>query len=414
MTETLYLRLSLPDASAPVERYALARDGSVTVACGISTLEEVTTLASERRLVVLIPGGEALSTTAHLPKMPAARIRASLPYALEEQLADDLEAQHFAIGKSSPTPKSTTESGIDVPVTVMQRERLEAWLSMLRSAGLEPDSLLLEDDCIAAKPGDVILWLRAGEAFIRTPTGEGLVTRAEDLGTALALLPADPPPAALGLQIFASPNERETHQLTVEQAATAFSRMVWIDAAQLALPWLVAQLPLAQPVELLQAQFAPRRRRSGDTRKWRLAAALAGLLLLAHVADRVLLWRAAASTEAALDKQIMQILRATRPELQSANDALRLLVDEGGRHGNRSGTGLALSALADIAAIGVPAAALRSVTLDGRALQIEFADSNASSVVASGLNRAGWQIQPGTTADGQANVTITRPVGGDR
>ena len=53
-----------------------------------------------------------------------------MPYALEEQLADDIDDLHFAIGKRPSGLRRT-------PVAVITRSLMDQWLTGVKSNGLE-------------------------------------------------------------------------------------------------------------------------------------------------------------------------------------------------------------------------------------------------------------------------------------
>jgi general secretion pathway protein L len=422
MSDTLYLRLSSPERGSPAEGVLVAADGSLAAAPRNAPLQEFAAASPDCRVIALIPGAEALSTIARLPRMSAAKVSRSLPFALEEQIAGDLEAQHFAAGKAmSHKARSPGGAGLEVPAVVIRRDRLAEWVAGLRAAGLEPAGVHLEDDCVAAKPGDLIVWLRRGEAMLRTPGGDSLVVRVEDLADALSLLPAEPPRGTLGLQVFAVAADREQYGGQIAGIASGFARLGWIDAQESPLPWLVAQLPLARPVNLLQGEFAPRRRGSGGWRRWRIAAALAGMLCVTHMADRVIGWRAALAAESALDQRLLQSVRASRPEVQSADDVQRLFGLSSTPRSRQSASAPLVRALGDLSAAGVGAGALKSIAAitaagsgqsqaggnaGGVVLRVEFAAEGAA--IEAALRAAGWQVSRDGAAAGQDVLLLSR------
>ena len=412
MTDTLYLRLPSPDPSAIVEGLRVAGDGSVVGSCQRATLAEFAAAAGPR-VVVLIPGDEALSITVRLPKMPVAKIARALPFALEDQIAGDLEAQHFAAGKPRTHPADGADGGgIEVPVVVMRRERLNEWLACLRLQGIEPAGLHLEDDCVGAKPGDLRLWLRRDEASLRMPGGEALVVSAGDLSAALSLLPADPPPAVLGLQAIATSADRARNTAAIEQIADRFARLVWLDLGDSPLPWLVEQSSLTRPVNLLQGEFAPRRSRGTAQRRWLLAAALAVALFGVHLLDRVLQLRQDAATAVALAQQVLQAVQAARPEVSSIEDAERLLGSTASGAARNSAIPLLIDALADLAAAGLGSDSLQGVTLEagaqgGPMLRIALAGPPPDAAIDAAMQRSGWTIQRETAADGRGVLQLS-------
>ena len=404
MTQTLYLRLAELAPDAPVEGLVVAADGSVVAEAATSTLAEFAARHPGVRVIALIPGAEALETRARLPKMSAAKVRASLPYALEELLAGDLESQHFATGPSVAigAGAAASEARLDVPVIVMSRARLAAWVELLRSRGLEPAAMHLEDSCVAAKPGDVVGWMRAGELLLRSPSGEALLTRLDDLAAALPLLPTDPPAANLGLQIHATADDRARHGAAVERAGAGFSRVSWLAASSSPLPWLVSQLAIAKPVDLLQGEFVARKPSAAGSRRWRIAASLLAAMFLLHLAERVVVWQRAATEAAVLERALFDAVRSAQPEIQSPSDANALLAARGS--GGRAMT----VALADLAAAGTPAESLALVAVEAGNVRVEFRDSPATDRIEKSLIGADWSVRKEATDDGRVALTLSR------
>ena len=87
--------------------------------------------AAGRRLAVLVPGTDVLLAEPDVPVKAGAKLPQLVPYALEEQLADDIDDLHFAIGKRSGDSHR-------VPVAVVTRALLDEWLATLRGARGEP------------------------------------------------------------------------------------------------------------------------------------------------------------------------------------------------------------------------------------------------------------------------------------
>ncbi|MBU0673679.1 MAG: type II secretion system protein GspL [Proteobacteria bacterium] len=115
-------------AAAPETVSWLERDGKEIGPHQQGALSELTRLKSGR-IYILIPGGDVLLTEVALP---AGRRRIglkSLPYLLEENLAEDVESLHFAVGPADRQNK--------LPVAVVARDRMDHWLSMLLEAGLD-------------------------------------------------------------------------------------------------------------------------------------------------------------------------------------------------------------------------------------------------------------------------------------
>src|SRR5690242_18377557 len=88
------------------------------------SLQEAAALAPGRRVIVLVPGTEALHVEPVLPPLKGgARLSQIVPYALEDQLASDVDALHFAVGKRDLRPGT--------PVIVVSHDAMQAWIFAL-------------------------------------------------------------------------------------------------------------------------------------------------------------------------------------------------------------------------------------------------------------------------------------------
>lgn len=86
------------------------------------------------KYIVIIPGQDVLLTTATLPQLSPYRRQQALPYALEEQLLDELDTLHFAPGPFSPDQP--------LPVAVIKKTVLEHWLHILQQQHITPHILI--------------------------------------------------------------------------------------------------------------------------------------------------------------------------------------------------------------------------------------------------------------------------------
>jgi len=385
MTDTLFIHLSSPDPEGSVSASVVSPDGAVVRAAYSTTLATLAETYRGLTVVGLIPGAEALTAVVSLPKVRSRALRKMLPFALEEQIAGELDRQHFAVGVASGT---STQDRLDLPVTAIRRESLEAYLHALRAVGFEPAALYLDESCIAPKPGDVIAWNQGDELFLRAPSGAGLRCRATELSTVIDLLPTDPPLSSLGLQFVELPKSATTQEVVLDDLKNRYSAILRIRPAEHFLDWLIAQHRLAAPINLLQGEHAPRRARFWSESRWRLPAALAAALLLLVTIDRAYTWRSAALEEATLDPTIsaggVTPQSATRP----ATDApLR-------------------RALVDLANAGVRNGALVAVIQESDVIRVTLSQETPREPLVRALSTNGWRIDAGSDDQGRPVLTL--------
>ncbi len=388
MAEWLILRM--PRAADASAGWLVAdSEGRPLAAVATGPLPEAASAAGNRRVAVLVPAAEVLCLDVELPSGSGARAARLVAFALEEQLASDVETQHFAIGRSS-VPGRTA-------VAVVTRALLEEWLASLSAAGIKPDLLCTDAALMPRLPGHAVALLENDTlSFTDAEDDAQLTLSAPPGGFAAALgIAFGEEQATTHLLFHANPLDWQRRSGEVEAARASLATLKVQLLTTGALPWLAAQLPHARPINLLQGEYASRTSLRANWSRWRLAAALAAAALLLHIgAQSYSLWRLGRS-EKDLDQAISAI---AGPELANGGGSIRknleprLLAAQS--QGGRSGLLPALQALAR-AMNGVPGARVRALNYRDGALELKLRASDAQSLdrINQSLRAAGWQAQ---------------------
>lgn len=142
MAENLVIRLGADEDSLAswivVDNNGTRRSPPVT-----GQLSEAVKDIRDRPVIVLVPAGDTSTLTVDLPAR-GARLRVALPYALEEQVADEIEQLHFAPGKRFSSGR--------LPVAVVARDKMVEWLDRLDAAGIRATQLIPENHGLAYIP----------------------------------------------------------------------------------------------------------------------------------------------------------------------------------------------------------------------------------------------------------------------
>ncbi len=96
-----------------------------------------------------------------------------MPYALEDQLIDDIEALHFALGQAP--------DGDRLPVATVDHAVLRGWLETCAQAGLTPVAVIPDPLLLPWQEGDWSVLLDGQRIVVRTGRWEGFVTEPETL-----------------------------------------------------------------------------------------------------------------------------------------------------------------------------------------------------------------------------------------
>jgi general secretion pathway protein L len=391
MSESLVIHLR--DGASP-QWLVCNSDGQIVVQAVSGTLEQATAMAVGRRVAVIVPSGDVLVTDSDAPAKGAAKLAQVIPYALEERVADEIENLHFAIGERN------AETG-RVPVIIVKRARLEAWLAELRAAGLVPQAIYPESALLPAMPGQLIALLDNDALTLRSADGAPFVMPALSIADAfdIALAAQAAPveglePSMPGLLLYAGHDEWQAHQDAVDALRDRFTgvKVQLLPAGPIAV--LAPAAAAGDAVNLLQGPYAVSSPLELSWRAWRVAAALAGALLLLHVGARYFELSRLEKDEATLDASIQETFRAAMPGQQNATNARRRVeirlaeVKSGG-----GGTLLpVLSAIANARAA-APTATIEVITFREGTVDLRITAPDAASLDAIGqqLRAANWQ-----------------------
>lgn len=316
MRESLYIRLrsaeaASGDAPAQVEWCVQAPVTATTFGrrdVQSGPLEEALMLAVHRRVVVIVPGSDVLLSEVNLAIRQPAKLLQAVPYALEEQLAEDPDDLHFAIGTRTADGRT--------PVAIVAKKKLDAWLAPFRAARVElaavvPETLCIPYQAAASGPAWSVL-LEGTHALVRSGISAGFNCDSAALPDFIAL---SPDPGKLEIELYRVGNT---------DIPAGFTPNVKHDLDN-ALSALRRGADHAGAINLLQGAYAAR---SSYQRWWgplRLTAALAagyiGLSLLVTGAENLKLRHARSqldtNIEASFGRLFPEITRIVDPRAQA-------------------------------------------------------------------------------------------------
>jgi len=348
--------------------------------------------AAGRHVVVLVPGTEVLLAQPELPPAKAgAKLAQLVPYALEEQLAEDIEELHFAIGRRQG-------ESARVPVAVVARKRMDEWTTLLESSGLEPEALYADSELLPQNPGQAIALLDGDAVVVRPPSGSvaTLPVDAMDEALEIALGGIEPgTPGGRGLILYTGAEEWHRHAPTVEAARERFEGIQIQLLAGGPLALLAQQLPAATATNLLQGPYAVTPPHPVGWSAWRVAAILLAGLIALHIAGKAAELTVLTHANQRLDASIDQVFHTAMPGQPDTYEARRQMEQRlaAVRAGQASGGFLlALQALAQ-AHRATPEAVLEALTFRDGALELKATAPTVESLdlLSRKLRQQGWQ-----------------------
>jgi general secretion pathway protein L len=404
MPHTLLLRLPTP-GQEDTEWLSIDDTGVAEATRQRGPLSLAAAVARTAKVIVLAPATQILLAEPDLPPGSGAKLARAVPFALEEQLTEDIDDLVFALGKR-PASGGT-------PVAVVSREVLQGWMSELTASASTPSPFMPTCRCcrrIPAKPsyGSRTTGFPCGapascpSAVELTPVTEAMIVAGVIPDPLAGEIPTEPLENAI---LYATREDWTTVQDEIEGLVEQFASIKIQLLPDGPLPWLARSLVNTDAVNLLQGEFARTKDYSASMRRWRTAAMLAGGLLFVHLAAEAVQLQHAKHESAALDSQIADEYSKAMPAvpMQDARRQMQTQLDRI-RH---SGPG-AQQFLHTLQALGTATAGTPNTTIDALSFHEGILDLK---VTAPGL-AAVSQISQGLGKQGMtAEIQSSTPVG---
>lgn len=278
---------------------------------GSGILQEAAEAAQGMRSVLAIGSSAVTLTRVSVPGTGGKRTREATPYALEEQLADDVEDLHFALGPAG--------SDGEYPVAVIARNTLQESLALLADVGIHPQQVV--PDVLLIPPGDSDEWQvlqSSDDLLVRQGSYSGLWCPAASAELMLnRLLREAGVDGPTQITFYLTPGQQPTEvgtlteEVTVENTAEALSRGI-----------------NSHHINLLQGEFNQKKALDKYWKPWRIPAALAACMLCLSIGSSVLESGRLATQESEQRAQMESLLKQTFPGIKRINDPIARMRSE--------------------------------------------------------------------------------------
>ena len=307
----------IPEVGQDQAHWVMASDtGQLVGKLGEGSLSEAANSVDGRRAVVVVPGDNVLLAEATIPGGSANRAQQAVPFVLEEQVADDIDDLHFALGARSGSDR--------YPVAVINRETMDQLREQFAGAGLRPAEVVPETLALPKydRQPEGEVWTALydkGQAIVRMNGYKGFAT---DSGTAELMLNGarkelDEDHAAGGLVFF--------HTASHQVAPALPGMEVEARHCESRLSLYAAGLCNSPTINLLQGDYSLKQQFDKAWQPWRwtfgLLAVLAALFAGSGIIDYVRLGK----EEARLDAEIENVFTRTFPGVPIRNPKAQMV-----------------------------------------------------------------------------------------
>lgn len=265
---------------------------------GPDPLDQIAPHTTQRRVIFALPADDVLLATVELRIRSRQQVARAIPFALEEELSEDIETLHFALADDSNGDRYT--------VGVIAKARLDAYLGAAREAGITPDFVTSDVLCLPYENGEWTILAEPLRLLIRTGLRSGFSCEPENLATYLSLMPDAEDETAAHVRVYQCAGIPVTLPDSGAREITSHDNPCP--------PGLFALgLDERHAINLLQGPYQSENPVWSALRPWRAAAAL--ILAWAMLSLTVALWtqEKLQNREQALRQEIEAVYRDTFP-----------------------------------------------------------------------------------------------------
>lgn len=158
MSRTLLLRI---DPTATEASWQLVENGLLVGPLGKGKLGDARRAARGVPVVVLVPAEEIFLDNVALPGKNRNKLRRAIPYAVEDQLIDDIDNLHFAL--------STHPHHGRYLIAAVEDRMMEYWDKAMINAGIRVETIIPDVSALGLSDGSWTVLLESTRAMVRTP-----------------------------------------------------------------------------------------------------------------------------------------------------------------------------------------------------------------------------------------------------
>jgi len=299
--ETLLVRI-LPDVPEQSERQAewLVFEAGQTPLGQTErgVLADIAELTRSRRVIVLVPAEEVLLATIQMKTRNRQQLVKAIPFALEEDLAEDVVNLHFALG--------ARWGDDEYPVCAVAKTRMDSWSEELTAAGIVPQVLIPELLALPLTDQGWSLLLEHQRALVRTGICSGFAVEPDNLGVLIGH----------ALEEFQTlPESLNIYRCDLDaDARLPFTPPVeWNESRDCPMELFATGFDDKRSINLLQGDYAIKDKAGSLLRPWRAAAALFVVWLIIQVITGLMDYWQLSTEERALRADIERVFKETFP-----------------------------------------------------------------------------------------------------
>ncbi len=276
------------------------------------TVEQLAVSAKGHPLVAVIPGEVVLTLNARVPTQSRAKMLRAAPYAVEDQLAMDVDELHFALGE---------RQGSGVQIGVVSHDKMKQISEALSAHGLEPDIVVPDYLLLPHEAGAWQIWYEEARILVRRGLHDGAALETDNFAQYLKLVLAEAEAAQRPAKIMIYQAQAHDWAWLQELCARLEIPVEFLEHQGPLLALAAIGFAEGQTLNLLQGDYSRREQLGRMWRPWIPAAAIFGGLIIFQLITMGIDYFRLQAEYARLSDEVKQVYLNTFPDAQKVVDA---------------------------------------------------------------------------------------------
>ena len=264
-------------------------------------------------VIIMLPGEEILSKSLTLPIKSNAKLKQAIPFALEDDIASDINDCHFAFKKS--------EIDESIIVNVINRKLFKNYLNQLKEINISPSFVVSENSCVSMTEDTINLIIEDAKAHGRCGFKEPYTLDIMELTAIIKVLESN---NINHLQISLSKNNDSLIK-QIRGLADTYKSVDTKILSKGAFQEFIKNYFVQDHINLLQGDFKPKIKFEKVFKPWRKSAALAIFLLLSLIINNVLTTNKLVNYEADLSAYFLNEYKYFYNSAPNVDDPVRIV-----------------------------------------------------------------------------------------
>lgn len=376
--ETLFIKLDNKNPDT-VQWVVIDEAGNPEALVRQGSLEEAREFVSQRRIVCAIPGTDVFLDHVSLPSSRNRRkLQQAVPFAMEDNLAEDLDDLQFALGKERTVNAAGSEdtppqSLVNLPVAVINKERLRHYLDRLAEAGIKPHVMMPDILAVPYQDNEWGVCIDDKSALIHTRPQTGFACDLENLPFMLeAALHSDAegetaPPSHIRIWKHngAAPPLNLDNEIQVD----------WVEPDTLPVVTLAKGYKKDHHINLLQGEFSYRQEYGKLLKPWQLPAILVLVLVAILFTSDIIEYQRLKSQQTELQQTMVDLYQQAFPEARNVPQPrvqMEAKLKEAGASGGNESAFLKLMSYIATEITANPKIKINALSFNGNRLDLEL------------------------------------------